>query len=415
MLGVFNSAAFLTSGQLAVAAGATITVRRESDSGLAAIYSDRAGSSAITNPSAFADPSGRFVFYAAQIEEGYSIEVTSGAENYMIRNVQVSDPTNFGISLVEAANAAAARLLIGLAAIAAKGDSWWGSAADTIAKLTVGTNGKVLIADSTATPGVTWGDIPLPAASISGLTYANNSGDATNDIDIAAGAARSSDNTENLVLAAAITKQLDAAWAVGTAAGGLDTGSIGNSDYYIHLIKRVDTGVVDVLFSLSATAPTMPADYTVRRLIGWFKRVGGTIVAFETYEASGGGLELSWDVPTLDVDLASTLTTSRRTDAVKVPLNFSVMAHMNVNLTDGAGTSFAWIGCPDQTDAAPSVSAAPLANTVNYPSAASHPGFYQMRVRTSATGTIAARANVATIDSYRVSTMGFEWGRRNAL
>jgi hypothetical protein len=36
-----------------------------------------------------------------------------------------------------------------------------------------------------------------------------------------------------------------------------------------------------------------------------------------------------------------------------------------------------------------------------------------MRVRTSATGTIAARANVATIDSYRVSTMGFTWARRN--
>jgi hypothetical protein len=145
---------------------------------------------------------------------------------------------------------------------------------------------------------------PTLKSVIYGLTYANNAGDATNDLDIAAGGAMDSTGAYWMTLSAAITKQLDAAWAVGTNAGGLDTGAVGNSDYYIWLIKRSDTGVVDALYSLSSTAPTMPTNYDYKRLIGWFKRVGGTIVAFHTYETEGGGIEVSWDVPTLDVNLA---------------------------------------------------------------------------------------------------------------
>ncbi len=248
----------------------------------------------------------------------------------------------------------------------------------------------------------------IPRMHISGLTYANNAGDATNDIDIAAGECVDSTNVRLLQLSA-ITKQSDAAWAVGTNAGGLDTGAVGNSDYYTWLITRVDTGVVDVLFSLSSTAPTMPANYTLKRLIGWFKRVGGTIVAFHTYETEGGGLELTWDVPTLDINLANTLTTARRTDAAKVPLNFSTIAILNVHIDDAAGT-VANICCPDQTDAAPSTSAAPL-SVIN--AAAAVNGAAQLFIRTSAAGLIAARATVATIDLYAVATVGFRWARRN--
>lgn len=271
-------------------------------------------------------------------------------------------------------------------------------------------------ADTTGNMIVTWltpnGATPggeLARMFISGLTYANNVADATNDIDIAAGSCRDATNAMDLVLAATLTKQSDVAWAVGSGNGGLDTGAVGNNDYYIWLIKRSDTGVVDALFSLSSTAPTMPASYDYKRLIGWFKRVGGTIVAFHTYETGGGGLEMNWDAPTLDVNLANTLTTARRTDAIKVPLAFSVIAHINVSAGDAATTNI-WICCPDQTDAAPSGTVAPLANVfVPAGSAANE----QLFIRTSATGTIAARANTATVDLYAVATMGFRWDRRN--
>jgi hypothetical protein len=112
---------------------------------------------------------------------------------------------------------------------------------------------------------------------IYGLTYSNNVSDATNDLDIAAGGCVDSTGVD-VITVAAITKQSDVAWAVGTGNGGLDTGAVGNSDYYIWAIKRVDTQVTDILYSLSSTAPTMPANYTLKRLIGWFKRSGGTIV-----------------------------------------------------------------------------------------------------------------------------------------
>ncbi|MCB1453270.1 MAG: hypothetical protein KDJ43_06465, partial [Rhizobiaceae bacterium] len=117
-----------------------------------------------------------------------------------------------------------------------------------------------------------------------GLTLSNNGTDANNDIDIAAGEAASTETYPVLmVLSSAITKRLDASWAVGTGNGGLDTGSKANSTwYYVWLIRRSDTGVVDVLFSTSATSPTMPTNYDQkRRLPGAIKTDGsGNIIAF---------------------------------------------------------------------------------------------------------------------------------------
>lgn len=245
---------------------------------------------------------------------------------------------------------------------------------------------------------------------IQGFTYANNAGDATNDLDIAAGVAMDATGVYAL-RGSALTKQSDANWAVGNNAGGLDTGAVGNNDYYIWVIGRSDTGVVDYLYSLSATAPTMPANYDFKRLIGWFKRTGGTIVAMTTYETEGGGLELQWTAPTLDVDLAATLTTTRRTDAVKVPQAFSVVALLNVVLQDAASAFRAWVYCPDQADAAPA-STGQLFNS-GFSSAGATGSGLQLRVRTSSTGTIAARADLATVDLYRVSTQSFLWARRN--
>lgn len=114
----------------------------------------------------------------------------------------------------------------------------------------------------------------------SGLYISNNATDATNDIDISAGVASDSGNAYLMVLSSTLVKRLDAAWAVGTNQGGLDTGSIANTTYYVWLIRRPDTGVVDALFSTSSTSPTMPTNYTQKRLIGTFVRSGGAITAF---------------------------------------------------------------------------------------------------------------------------------------
>lgn len=160
-MGIYTGVAFTTTGGLAIADSATIEVRRESDSGLAAIFSDRAGTVPIVNPSAFADASGRFSFYAAGLEQGYSVKVSKGAETYTLRNQQLGtaqefDAVTFMTSLFAAASAAAARIVLGFSAIAAKGDIWVGSALNILATLTVGTDGYPLTPVSGATDGLAY-------------------------------------------------------------------------------------------------------------------------------------------------------------------------------------------------------------------------------------------------------------------
>lgn len=116
---------------------------------------------------------------------------------------------------------------------------------------------------------------------IFGLTLSNNATDPTNDIDISVGEAASTEtNPALMVLSSSLTKRLDAAWAVGSGNGGLDTGSIANGTYHIFLIQRSDTGVVDAIFSNSPTSPTMPTNYDRKRRIGSIIRAGGTILSF---------------------------------------------------------------------------------------------------------------------------------------
>lgn len=110
---------------------------------------------------------------------------------------------------------------------------------------------------------------------ITGLILSNDT-DADHDINITAGLCKDSTNAEVIELAAEITKRIDAAWSVGDDAGGLDTGSVAaDTIYSMWVIKRSDTGVVDVLFSLSKTAPTMPTDYDFKRFIGFVWTLDG--------------------------------------------------------------------------------------------------------------------------------------------
>lgn len=110
-----------------------------------------------------------------------------------------------------------------------------------------------------------------------GLALSNNAVDAANYVDITSGKAASDASPFNLmVLGSALTKRIDAAWSVGSGNGGLDTGGVlAAGTYYVWIIQRSDTLVVDALFSLSGTAPTMPLGYNRKRLIGSFQRNGG--------------------------------------------------------------------------------------------------------------------------------------------
>ena len=281
----------------------------------------------------------------------------------------------------------------------------------TVVRQGVGANGTIQMARSASTNGLAY--VAALYGSRYGHTYAHGdgagAGDQTNDWTFTAGGCMDITGAY-WIQTVALTKQLDVNWAVGNNAGLLDTGAVGNSDYYLFVIARSDTGVTDYLASLSPTGPTMPSNYDFKRLIGWCKRAAGVNVPLTTYEIQGGGLEVLWTAPTLDIDLAATLTTSRRTDAVKVPLNFSVMANLSVNIDDGANANYVWIACPDHTDLTPSITATPLANITT---TSGFRPYQQIQVRTSAAGLIAAKANNGTLDLYKVVTIGFTWARRN--
>lgn len=141
---------------------------------------------------------------------------------------------------------------------------------------------KVIVKDSSGNTiqtvdevGSTDSSNAFQASHIDGLTLTIDSGDTSHDINIAAGEARDGADSNDIELSSAITKQIDASWAVGDDAGGMDTGSVANDTiYYIWLIKRTDTGVVDALISTSNSSPTMPTNYDKKRLIGVAKTDG---------------------------------------------------------------------------------------------------------------------------------------------
>lgn len=235
-----------------------------------------------------------------------------------------------------------------------------------------------------------------------GLTLSNNVTDATNDIDIAAGTARDSTDVTNMI-GSALTKRLDAAWAVGTNQGGLDTGSIANTTYHVWLIKRSDTGVVDALFSTSASAPTMPINYNYKRRIGSIVRSGGAIKAFVQ-----DGDDFFWKVPVQDVN-ATNPGTSAVTRTLTVPTGIRVKAILSIN-TDALTTS----DCPgavlfsdlSTTDNTPSTS---LSNMFHYFVLAAETSIgAQVQVWTNTSGQIRSRIQLSgTNTNLYVSTFGW--------
>lgn len=140
-------------------------------------------------------------------------------------------------------------------------------------KVTVWCNGTALFAKAAGDPTVG----PQTQGFYTGLALTTDATDAANDVDIAVGVAAADVSPYNLMqLTGALVKRIDAAWAVGTNQGGLDTGSVSDTTYYVWLIQRSDTGVVDALFSLSSTAPTMPTNYDRKRLLGTLIRASST-------------------------------------------------------------------------------------------------------------------------------------------
>lgn len=116
----------------------------------------------------------------------------------------------------------------------------------------------------------------FPPMWFSGFTIVNNTSDLVNDIDIAAGTCRDESDTIDIRTTSTVTKRLDAVWAAGTNAGGLDTGTAAASTYHIYVIMKADL-TTDFLFTATYGSPTMPSGFVYKRRVASIVRSATTI------------------------------------------------------------------------------------------------------------------------------------------
>lgn len=161
-------------------------------------------------------------------------------------------------------------------------------------------------------------DVVTPKGYRFGLITSNGT-DATNDINIDAGEAMDESGEVLMQLPLAITKQLDASWAVGSAAGGLNTGAkAANTWYEVLLIYRQDTGVTDVMFSTAANRDTLPANYTHKRHLAWIRTNASSAILGYTQDAQ----ETAYFTLSAAVnDVAVVFTTTATLATLTVPPN----------------------------------------------------------------------------------------------
>ena len=234
----------------------------------------------------------------------------------------------------------------------------------------------------------------MPRSYLAGLGLANNGVDATNDIDIAVGMCRGTGDVGDIILAAALTKQLDAAWAAGTNAGMRATGvAIANGTYHLFAIMRPDTGAVDVAADSSFTGANVAANtnaaFTVKRRIGSILRESAAIVAFSQL-----GDEFLRKSSVLDVSAANP-GTSAVSRTLSVPTGGQVWAKFNATVvnTTASAVGDPLFTEPDRNDEAVSISAAPLASAPRYGNAGGAVAVtsVNMLVRTNTSGQIRSR------------------------
>jgi hypothetical protein len=181
--------------------------------------------------------------------------------------------------------------------------------------------------------------------------------DTDHDISIAAGSAKDSTNVYLLTLASALVKQIDASWAAGTNAGGLDTGSVAaNTVYYIWIIRKDSDGSIDGVFSLSKTAPTMPSGYTYnRRIMTVCTDASANIINFDQV-----GDDVFYRARRYDRALAAGVA-SRTAYAMTVPPNMIGNFVFRTSVTSSGTDLYGWVAQEDFADVAPAVGNADLA------------------------------------------------------
>ena len=213
----------------------------------------------------------------------------------------------------------------------------------------------------------------LPPGFGYGCTLSNDS-DAAHDILISTGKWRDAADSVNIVVSSAFTKRIDATWAAGDDAGGMEDGdTVGNNEWFhVHLLSSADGATVDAGFDTSVTATNLLADTAVVAAgLTNYRRIGSVltdgsanILAFTQI-----GDWFFWTDPPLDVNTQQP-GTSGTAYALSVPPGVNSRVKINYVLSGGSGGDLYYIRELQNNDEAPSATVEPLVTDIQNASSA---------------------------------------------
>jgi hypothetical protein len=251
--------------------------------------------------------------------------------------------------------------------------------------------------------------IKLPMGYVSGLATAVVS---TSTISVSAGNVRDSTNTFDMKLTSTFNVALlgsGVAWQAGSANQKLDIGSLtSNTWYHLYIIRKTSDGSVDFVFSLSATAPTLPTGYAGFRRVpatAVLTNSSGQIIPFVMDVFSGRRI-VQWTTPMLDTQDA-TLTTTATTTIISTPPGVVTLAA--VNLFVYANNMLGYLSSLDTTDLQPLNVGVYTGFRIGYGAitdAATDSAGMQINVKTNTSSQVRLRANVS--GKYSLVTLGWE-------
>jgi hypothetical protein len=235
-----------------------------------------------------------------------------------------------------------------------------------------------------------------PRGFLGGLTVTQPT---SNTIAVSIGMASSESTLSGLMWnTAAFTKYVNVNWSIGTGTGALDTGTVAtNTWYHVHLIGRADYYAADILISLSATAPTMPAGWTMRRRVGsvyFGASVLGAVTQLGDY--------FYWASAPLDVSTTALGTTSTLY-TLSVPPGFKLIALLKGSVQCGSAAAVL-ITDPNAVDIPPSYTTVGGVSGANQGTAQATT--FSLHTPTNTSQQIRARSSVAAT-TLSINTLGW--------
>lgn len=197
----------------------------------------------------------------------------------------------------------------------------------------------------------------FPAGHIQGLLWSNNATDATNDFDISAGECKSEDDTADLVLSSGQTKQMDAAWATGTNAGALATGATAwAAGVSYHVFIGIISGAVEIIVDSDPDAANAIANNGLGAKRHIFSFLASTGPALPTLHTSIVGSNVRAVLDVMARDVSNTGSTSGALATLSVPTGTQVLATLLYFISQ---TSIAYgiLTETTQTNTTPSITA----------------------------------------------------------